>query len=108
MENFLTPLNLGNFRLGAIDFILLVLGHLIKGQCVLWIIFASLALKPEQGPRGIWWKSLKPGALSLYWLGVTDLTARYMGGWVEYPKKKKGAFLAFYIWVSVAKVGEKT
>ena len=89
MENFLTPLNLGNFRLGAIDFILLVLGHLIKGQCVLWIIFASLALKPEQGPRGIWWKSLKPGALSLYWLGVTDFTARYMGGWVESQKKKK-------------------
>ncbi|KAL6327242.1 hypothetical protein AAG906_015592 [Vitis piasezkii] len=23
-------------------------------------------------------------ALSLYWLGVTDLTARYMGGWVSY------------------------
>ena len=72
--------------------------------------FASLALKPEQGPRGIWWKSLKPSALSLHWLGVTDLTARYMGGWVEYIytyKKKKGAFLAFYIWVSVAKVREK-
>ena len=44
----------------------------------------SLALKPEQGPRGIWRKSLKPGALSLYWLGVTDLTARYMGGWAEF------------------------
>ena len=72
--------------------------------------FASLALKPEQGPRGIWWKSLKPGALSLQWLGVTDLTARYMGGWVEYIyslKKKQSAFLAFYIWVSVAKVREK-
>ena len=74
--------------------------------------FASLALKPEQGPRGIWWKSLKPGALSLYWLGLTDLTARYMGGWVEYlyikkKKRKRGAFLAFYMWVSVAKVREK-
>ena len=68
--------------------------------------FASLALKPEQGPRGIWWKSLKPGALSLYWLGVTDLTARYMGGWVEL-KKKKGAFLAFYMGNRVAKVREK-
>ena len=57
--------------------------------------FASLALTPEQGP-------------SLYWLGVTDLTARYMGGWVEFIKKKKGgAFLAFYMGVSVAKVREK-
>ena len=26
----------------------------------------ALALKPKQGPRGIWRKSLKPGALSLY------------------------------------------
>ena len=39
----------------------------------------SLALKPEQGPRGIWQKSLKPNALSLYWLGVTNLNARYKG-----------------------------
>ena len=39
----------------------------------------SLALKPEQGPRGIRRKSLKPGALSLDWLGVTDLNARYKG-----------------------------
>ena len=80
-------------------------------MCLMKIIFASLALKPEQGPRGIWWKSLKPGALSLQWLGATDLTARYMGGWVEYiwlkKKKRRGAFLAFYIWVSVAKVREK-
>ena len=56
-------------------------------------IFASLALKPEQGSMGIWWKSVKPGALSLQWLGATDLTARYMGGWVEYiylyKKKEK-------------------
>ena len=36
--------------------------------------------KPEQGPRGISWKSLKPGALNLNWLGVTDLNARYKGG----------------------------
>ena len=39
-----------------------------------------LALKPEQGLRGIWCKSLKPGALNLNWLGVTDLNARYKGG----------------------------
>ncbi|RVW21489.1 hypothetical protein CK203_111257 [Vitis vinifera] len=39
----------------------------------------SLALKPEQGPRGIRRKSLKPGALSLDWLGVTDLNAHYKG-----------------------------
>ncbi|KAL6322742.1 hypothetical protein AAG906_018623 [Vitis piasezkii] len=39
----------------------------------------SLALKPEQGPRGIWRKSLKRGALSLDWLGVTDLNAHYKG-----------------------------
>ena len=30
------------------------------------------ALKPEHGPRGIWRKPLKPGALNLHWLGVTD------------------------------------
>ena len=39
----------------------------------------TLALEPEQGPRGIWRKSLKPGALSLNWLGATDLNARYKG-----------------------------
>ena len=39
----------------------------------------SLALKSEQGPRGIRRKSLKPGALSLDWLGVADLNARYKG-----------------------------
>ena len=32
----------------------------------------SFALKPEHGPRGIWRKPLKPGALNLHWLGVTD------------------------------------
>ena len=31
------------------------------------------ALKPEHGPRGIWRKPLKPGALNLHWLGVVDL-----------------------------------
>ena len=30
------------------------------------------ALKPEHGPRGIWRKPLKPGALNLHWLGVAD------------------------------------
>ena len=30
----------------------------------------SFALKPEHGPRGIWRKHLKPGALNLHWLGV--------------------------------------
>ena len=39
----------------------------------------TLAWNPEQGPRGIWRKSLKPGALNLNWLGVTDLNARYKG-----------------------------
>ena len=39
----------------------------------------SLALKPEQGPRGIWRKSLKPGALHLDLLGATDLNAHYKG-----------------------------
>ena len=38
-----------------------------------------LALKPEQGPRGIWRKSLKPGALHLDLLGATDLNAHYKG-----------------------------
>ena len=31
------------------------------------------ALKPEHGPRGLWRKPLKLGALNLHWLGVTDL-----------------------------------
>ena len=30
------------------------------------------ALKPEHSPRGIWRKPLKPDALNLHWLGVTD------------------------------------
>ena len=40
------------------------------------------ALKPEHGPRGIWRKPLKPGALNLHWLGVADLvfTTGWMGG----------------------------
>ena len=43
-----------------------------------------IALKPEQGLRGIWWKSLKPGALSFDWLGTTDLNIRYKGELVEF------------------------
>ena len=40
------------------------MGHLIKGQWALEKKYekeqsVALALKPEQGPRGIWWKSLK-------------------------------------------------
>ena len=41
------------------------------------------ALKPEHGPRGIWRKPLKPGALSQL-VGSHQLSARYMGGWVEF------------------------
>ena len=45
-----------------------------KSQC--------FALKPEHGSRGIWRKPLKPGALNLHWLGVTDLVfATQVGGW---------------------------
>ena len=36
------------------------------------------ALKPEHGPRGIWRKPLKPGALSQL-VGSHRLSARYMG-----------------------------
>ena len=32
----------------------------------------KFALKPEHSPRGVWRKPLKPGALSLHWLGVID------------------------------------
>ena len=43
------------------------------------------ALKPEHGPRGIWRKSLKPGALSQ--LDESHrLCARYMGGWVRFNR----------------------
>ena len=37
------------------------------------------ALKPEHGPRGIWRKPLKPGALSQL-VGRHRLSARYTGG----------------------------
>ena len=40
------------------------------------------ALKPEHSPRGIWRKPLKPGALNLHWLGVTDFVfATWVDGW---------------------------
>ena len=45
-----------------------------------------LALKLEQGPKGIWQKSLKPGVLNLHWLGVTDLNACYKGEWMKFSK----------------------
>ena len=47
---------------------------------------ATLALKPEQGPKGIWQKSLKSGALNLNWLGIVDLNACYKGEWVKLSK----------------------
>ena len=37
-------------------------------------------LKPEHGLRGSRGKSLKPGALSLSWLGATDLV---LATWVD-------------------------
>ena len=40
------------------------------------------ALKPEHGPRGIWRKRLKPGALNLHWLGVIDFVfATWVNRW---------------------------
>ena len=41
------------------------------------------ALKPEHSSRGIWRKPLKPSALSQL-VGIHRLSARYMGGWVEF------------------------
>ena len=43
------------------------------------------ALKPKQGPRGIWRKPLKPGALSQL-VGSHRFSARYMGGWVRFSE----------------------
>ena len=43
------------------------------------------ALKPEHGPRGIWKKSLKHGAL-IQLVVSHRLCARYMGGWVRFSK----------------------
>ena len=44
-----------------------------------------IALKPEHGPRGIWRKPLKPGALNQL-VGSHRPNARYMGGWVEFSE----------------------
>ena len=46
---------------------------------------ATVALKPNHGPRGIWRKPLKPGALSQL-VGSHRLCARYMGGRVEFSE----------------------
>ena len=43
------------------------------------------ALKPEHGPRGIWRKPLKLGALSQL-VGSHRLSVRYTGGWVEFSE----------------------
>ena len=43
------------------------------------------ALKPKHGPRGIWRKPLKPGALSQL-VGSHQLSACYTGGWVEFSE----------------------
>ena len=43
------------------------------------------ALKPEHGPRGLWRKPLKPGALNQL-VGSHRLSARYMGGRVEFSE----------------------
>ena len=43
------------------------------------------ALKPEHGSWGIWRKPLKPGALNQL-VGSHRLSARYMGGWVEFSE----------------------
>ena len=42
-------------------------------------------LKPEHGPRGLRLKPLNPGALNQL-VGSHRLSARYMGGWVEFSK----------------------
>ena len=43
------------------------------------------ALKPEHGPWGLRGKPLKPGALNQL-VGSHRLSARYMGGWVEFSE----------------------
>ena len=45
----------------------------------------TLCLEPEHGPRGIWRKPLKPGALNQL-VGSHRLSARYMGGQVEFSE----------------------
>ena len=47
------------------------------------IKIAMLCLETRHGPRGIWRKPLKPGALKLYWLGATDLVlATWVDRWI--------------------------
>ena len=43
------------------------------------------ALKPEHGPRGLWRKPLKPGALSQL-VGSHRLSVRYTGGWMKFSE----------------------
>ena len=43
------------------------------------------ALKPEHGPRGLWRKPLKPGALRQL-VGSHRLSVRYTGGWAEFSE----------------------
>ena len=43
------------------------------------------ALKPEHGPKGIWQKPLKPGALRKL-VGSHRLSARYMSAWVKFSE----------------------
>ena len=43
------------------------------------------ALKPEHGPRGLWRKPLKPGALSQL-VGSHRLSVRYTGGWADFSE----------------------
>ena len=43
------------------------------------------ALKPEHGQRGLRRKPLKPGTLNQL-VGSHQLSARYMGGWVEFSE----------------------
>ena len=43
------------------------------------------SLKPEHGPRGIWRKPLKPGALSQL-VGSRQLSVCYKGGWVKFSE----------------------
>ena len=46
------------------------------------IKIATLYLKPEHGPRGIWRNPLRPDALNLHWLGVADFVfATWVDGW---------------------------
>ena len=47
--------------------------------------FQRFALKPEHGPRGLWQKLLKPGALSQL-VGSHRLSVRYTGGWAKFSK----------------------